>query len=102
VEACRWGLRAAIDAIVADAYCLGRADYEHILGSFNHRSFKQAPELCLAAFDELAAQGLEAFCHHRDPYFDIEPSTALAQPVIDLNAESCRQQIFKFAPVRSC
>jgi hypothetical protein len=61
-EDLRRRLRGAIDAVVANAYLLDRADYEHILGNFNHRSFMRAPEFCLAAFDQLAATGLDAFC----------------------------------------
>jgi hypothetical protein len=78
----RWRLRAAMDAIVANAYGLDRADYEHILGSFSHRSFMRAPEFCLAAFDELAEMGLDAFCRAHDPYVDIPPVTRRAQPVL--------------------
>ena len=76
----RWGLRAAIDAVVAQAYGLGRADYEHILSSFAHKHFPPAPVLCLAAFDALTAQGLAAFCRAQDPYDDIALVTALALP----------------------
>ena len=42
---------AAIDAIVARAYGLNRAQYEHLLGEFSHKSYPQAPASCLAAFD---------------------------------------------------
>ncbi len=87
----RWRLRAAMDAVIANAYGLGRADYEHILESFSHRSFRPATELCLAAFEELTVMGLEAFCRNRDPYFDIPLATAPAQPAINLNAVSGRQ-----------
>ena len=73
----RWRLRAAMDAIVASAYGLDRADYQHILGSFSRKSFTHAPTL--AAFDELAEQGLEAFCNGHDPYFDIPLVTTLGQ-----------------------
>lgn len=87
-EDARWRLRAAMDAVMANAYGLDRADYEHILGSFSHRSFKLAPAFCLRAFDELAEKGLEAFCREHDPYFDIPLVTALAQPIISLPARS--------------
>jgi hypothetical protein len=79
-EPARWRLRAAIDAVVAQAYGLARADYEHILASFAHKHFPAAPTLCLAAFDALSAQGLAAFCRAHDPYDDIEQVTALALP----------------------
>ena len=79
-EAARWRLRAMLDAVVAQAYGLGRADYERILASFAHKHFPAAPALCLAEFDALTAQGLAAFCHAHDPYDDIALVTALALP----------------------
>jgi len=80
----RWAVRAAIDAVVADAYGLDRAKYEHVLSTFSHRSYPKAPELCLAAFDELKAIGLEAFAKKHDPYWDIPLNESLPKPVIDL------------------
>jgi len=80
----RWAVRAAIDAVVAEAYGLDRDQYAHVLSSFNHRSYPEAPELCLAAFDELKAIGLEAFTQKHDPYWDIPLNESLPQPVIDL------------------
>jgi hypothetical protein len=47
----RWDVRAAADAVVARGYGLDREQYRHILSSFSHRSFPEAPALCLAAFD---------------------------------------------------
>ncbi len=79
-EPARWQLRATIDAVVAQAYGLARAEYQHILASFTHKHFPAAPALCLAAFDALMAQGLAAFCRAHDPYDDIELVTALAMP----------------------
>ena len=49
----RWLLRARIDAVVAHGYHLERQHYEHLLRSFSHRSFPDAPELCLEEFDAL-------------------------------------------------
>ncbi|MBN8898221.1 MAG: hypothetical protein J0H35_08560, partial [Rhodospirillales bacterium] len=49
--AARWALRAEMDAVVAQAYGLTRAAYAHMLASFSHRSWPEAPALCLAAFD---------------------------------------------------
>jgi hypothetical protein len=46
-----WALRANIDALVAHAYGLNRDQYEHLLRSFSHKSYPEAPVLCLAAFD---------------------------------------------------
>jgi hypothetical protein len=80
----RWSVRAAIDAVVAQAYGLTREQYAHVLASFSHRSYPKAPELCLAAFDELTAIGLEAFCRKHDPYWDVPLNENLPEPVIDL------------------
>lgn len=80
----RWAVRAAIDAVVAQAYGLDRGQYAHVLSTFSHRSFPRAPELCLAAFDELQELGLEAFCQKYDPYWDIPLNESLPRPVIDL------------------
>lgn len=80
----RWAVRAAIDAVVADAYGLDRKQYEHILSTFSHKSYPKAPELCLAAFDELSEIGLEAFTKKHDPYWDIPLNEQLPKPVIDL------------------
>jgi len=80
----RWAVRAAIDAVVADAYGLDRAQYEHVLSTFSHRSYPKAPEPCLAAFDELKAIGLDAFTKKHDPYWDIPLNEDLPKPVIDL------------------
>lgn len=80
----RWAVRAMIDAVVADAYGLSREQYAHVLSTFSHASYKKAPALCLAAFDELKALGLEAFCKKHDPYHDIPLVETLPKPVIDL------------------
>ncbi len=70
-EEARWQLRAAMDAVVARSYGLTRADYAAILAGFSHRSAPASPALCLAAFDELAAIGLDAFRGTYDPYVDV-------------------------------
>jgi hypothetical protein len=77
----RW---AAIDAVVAHAYGLPRDQYAHVLSTFSHSSYKDAPRQCLAAFDELQSLGLEAFTKTHDPYWDIPLNENLPQPVIDL------------------
>jgi len=82
----RWRVRAAIDAVVADAYGLSREQYAHVLSTFSHKSYPAAPALCLAAYDELAQIGLEAFARRHDPYWDIPLNEALPQPVIELPA----------------
>lgn len=56
-----------IDAVVAEAYGLSRDQYVHVLASFSHKSYPKAPASCLAAFDELASLGLEAFTRKHDP-----------------------------------
>ena len=80
----RWYLRAAMDAVVAQAYGLDHTQYARVLSSFSHRSCKAAPQLCLEAFARLAHEGLAGFCRQHDPYDDIPPVTAIAAPVITL------------------
>jgi len=80
----RWWVRAAIDAVVAQAYGLNRNQYAHVLSTFSHKSYPKAPDLCLAAFDELTAIGLEAFTRKHDPYWDVPLNMSLPKPVIDL------------------
>jgi len=80
----RWAVRAAIDAVVADAYGLSREQYTHVLSTFSHASYRKAPELCLARFDELKQLGLDKFTRKYDPYWDISLNENLPQPVIDL------------------
>lgn len=80
----RWSLRAVIDAVVAQAYGLDRTQYAHILSTFSHKSYLQAPHLCLDRFDELLSIGLESFTQKYDPYYDIPLNESLPKPVIDL------------------
>ncbi len=87
----RWQVRAAIDAVVADAYGLSRDYYVHVLSTFSHKSYPKAPELCLAMFDELKATGLDAFIKKHDPYWDIPPNENLPQPVIDFPVAEAEQ-----------
>ena len=88
----RWRVRASMDAVVAYAYSLNRAQYERILASFSHKSFPAAPALCLAAFDELVGNGLAQFCRDHDPYFDIALVTSQAQRVLHLPKSSVTQR----------
>jgi hypothetical protein len=76
-----WKLRAALDAVVAHGYALSRSEYQRVLESFSHKSRLDAPELCLAAFDELARIGQDAFCRLHDPYCNVPLVTTLAQPI---------------------
>jgi hypothetical protein len=80
----RWAVRASIDVVVAEAHGLSRAQYAHVLASFNHKSYPRAPERCLAAFDELTEGGLDAFVKKHDPYWDVPLNERLPEPVIDL------------------
>ena len=83
-EGARAAVRAAIDAVVAAAYGLGREQYAEVLSSFSHKSHPEAPERCLAAFDELARIGQGAFAQANDPYHDVPLREKLAAPVLDL------------------
>jgi hypothetical protein len=78
----RWEVRATIDAIIADAYGLDRFQYKYILDSFNHKSFRQAPDLCLAKFDTLKEIGIDKYIRKYDPYSDIPLKNSVPQPVI--------------------
>jgi hypothetical protein len=81
----RWEVRAAIDAMVADAYGLSREQYDHVLSSFSHKRYLKAPALCLAKFDELKQISLEEFTRKYDPYWDIPLVETLPKPVINLH-----------------
>lgn len=80
----RWEVRAAIDAVVAQAYGLNREQYAHVLSTFSHASYPKAPQLCLGKFDELQQTGLEPFTQKYDPYWDIPLNENLPKPVIEL------------------
>jgi len=95
----RWEVRAAIDAVVADAYGLNREQYEHVLSTFSHSSYPKAPMLCLAKFDELKKRGLDAFTKKYDPYWDVPLNENLPKPVIELPmletpAEGSEEELF--------
>jgi hypothetical protein len=89
-EADRWRLRAAMDAVIAHAYGLDRAQYARVLAGFSHKSFGASPALCLAAFDEFERMGAALFCRNHDPYFDISLVTNFAEPVIPMTATEQR------------
>ena len=80
----RWEVRAAIDAVVAQAYGLSREQYAHVLSTFSHKSYPSAPKVCLAKFDELSEIGLETFTRKYDPYWDVPLVDSLPKPVIEL------------------
>jgi hypothetical protein len=88
----RWQVRAEIDAVVAEAYGLTRAQYEHVLAGFSHKSYPKAPTMCLAMFDELKAIGLEAFVRKHDPYWDVPLVETLPKPVIELKVPAAEKQ----------
>lgn len=92
-EKVRWPLRAAIDAVVASAFQLSRQQYVHVLSTFNHRRHLAAPELCLAAFDELEALGIEDFSKRHDPYWDIPLVEDLPNPAVSLDLVSSKEPI---------
>jgi hypothetical protein len=73
-----------MDATIAHGYELNRPEYQRVVGSFSHKSFPDAQELCLTAFDELAQIGHDAFRRQHDPYYDTTLVMASAQPIIDL------------------
>lgn len=79
-------LRAAIDAVVARGFGLGREDYRHILNGFSHTGNPTAPEQWLAAFDLLMTYGERKFYRQHDPFFDLPLVEALSQP----DSESAR------------
>jgi hypothetical protein len=64
---------------------LTRDQYAHVLSTFSHSSYEDAPRQCLAAFDELQSLGLEAFTKKHDPHWGIPLNKNLPQPVIALS-----------------
>jgi len=82
----RWAVRAAIDAVVAEAYGISREQYAFVLDSFSHRSFPDAPKLCLAAFDELQATGFDNFQQSHNPLRGFPLNAVLAKPVVEFVA----------------
>ena len=74
-------MRAAIDAVVADAYGLDRVQYRHVLSGFSHKSAPDVPARCLEAFDALQAEGVETFCWRNDPFADVGIVGLPARPV---------------------
>ena len=88
----RWAVRAAIDAVVAQAYGLDREQYAHVLSTFSHKSYPKALALCLARFDELAEIGLEAFTRKWDPYWDVPLNEGLPEAVIEIERAGVRGQ----------
>ena len=80
----RWAVRAAIDAVVAEAYGLSPRAVRPRPLDLQPRQLPQGPRLCLARFDELKQLGLESFTRKHDSYWDIPLNENLPQPVIDL------------------
>jgi hypothetical protein len=74
-------LRAQVDAVVADAYGLSLADYQHVLASFSHRSHPEAASSCLAELTALRTEGLDPYSRRRDPFWHIPLVTTRALPV---------------------
>ncbi len=99
-EDARWEVRAAIDAVVAQAYGLSREQYAHVLSTFSHKSYPLAPQRCLAAFDELTDIGIADFVRRHDPYHDIALVETLPLPVIDLPESAVAPKSSRAAPLR--
>lgn len=98
----RWATRAAIDAVVADAFGLSRQLYVHVLSAFTHKNYQKAPELCLEAFDELRAVGLDAFAKKHDPYWDVPLVTTPARPEVAVRGqESSASGAFQLEPAEA-
>jgi hypothetical protein len=76
-------LRAAMDAVVAHAYGLGRDDYHHILTGFSHKAYASAPELCMAAYDLRSRRGERTFCSENDPFSGLPLAGELSHSDID-------------------
>ena len=76
-------LRAAMDAVVARGYGLGRDDYHHILTGFSHRVHPAGAEQCAAAFDLLMHCGAPTFYRRHDPFSNIS--------IVDTNSKSDRE-----------
>ena len=76
----RYALRAAIDAVVARTYNLGRDDYRHILTGFSHKAHPLAADQCIAAFDLLTGLGPLKFYRRHDPFSDV--------PLVDIMGQS--------------
>jgi hypothetical protein len=77
-------VRAAIEALVADANGLSRDQDAHVLSTFKDISCPKAPEPYLAQFDVLKSIGRDAFPKKHDPYRDILLNENLPQPVVEL------------------
>jgi hypothetical protein len=63
---------------------VSRDQYAHVLSTFSHASYRKAPELCPARFDELKGLSREKLTRKYDPYWDIPLNENIPQPVIDL------------------
>lgn len=87
-----------MDAITAQAYGLKRKHYECILASFSHKSFPEAPNYCLSAFDELTAKGREAVSRRHDPYWKILLVTTPAKLAITLPVSAKRRDLLSAIP----
>jgi hypothetical protein len=77
-------LRAAVDAVVAQAYGLERDDYHHILTSFSHKVHPDAPARCQEAFDLLTRNSDQAFYRQFDPFTDVPLVDHLSLPDIEM------------------
>jgi hypothetical protein len=85
----RLQVMSTIDAVVARCYGISLSTYAQILDSFEHRRYPGLPLLCLQAFDELIAIGIDSFRRKHDPYWDVCLNESLPQPSIDLPDDGC-------------
>ncbi len=76
----RGRLLGVLDAVAADAFGLSRAQLEHVLSTFSHRSSPEGPRFALEAFDDLRVVGKEAFAARYDPYSDVPLVASLPSP----------------------
>ena len=67
-----------------------------------HKSYPQAPALCLTRFDELMAIELEVFTKQWDPYWDVPLNESLPVPVIELPAAKETSHSYAGAHLNVC
>jgi hypothetical protein len=75
--------RAAVEAVVAFEFGLSRPEFRQLLSGFSDRSCADLKAGCLTSFEQLEADGLDAFVQSRDPYADVPVVTSLPEPAMD-------------------
>lgn len=79
--AARMALQGVLDAVVATAYGMTRAQYHLVLSRLGD---EQGYRLGAASYDELAADGEQAFVERQDPHSAISLCLSLPQPLVSL------------------